>query len=110
MAGENRQRASGRLRKLTDIRRVVVKSIYDPRAPYPIWKDASVAVLRALRSLLIIGGVALVIGAVFNGGLSWSNVVHLAAVNRTVFVAVFLGLCVWEFWYRRAKRTHSIES
>lgn len=70
-------------------------------------KDAAYAVLRALRALLVIAAVALGVAAIRDGGVNWPKLVRLAEFNRTLFVFVFLGLCVWEFWYRRAKRRHA---
>jgi hypothetical protein len=71
--------------------------------------DAAVALVRALRSLIIIAVVALAISAARNGSLGWPKLAQVVVLNRTLFVMVFLGLSVWEFWYRRAKRHHAID-
>jgi hypothetical protein len=57
---------------------------------------------------MVIAAVALAIAAIRDGHLSWSKMVRMAALNRTLFVAVLIGACVWEFWYRRAKRHHTL--
>jgi len=68
-----------------------------------------VAGFRALRSIVIVASVALLLSSVRSGDWSWQNVVRVAVHYRTAFLAVFLGLFVWELWYRRAKRHHAIE-
>ena len=80
----------------------------EERLRHPVLNDAAFAVLRALRSLLVIVAVVLLVAAVRDGGVNGPKLMRLAVHNRTLFILVFLGLCVWEFWYRRAKRHHAI--
>ena len=85
-----------------------MNSLREERLRHSVLNDAAVAVRRALRSLLVIAAVVLVVTAIREGGVNWPKLMRLAVFNRTLFLLVFVGLCVWEFWYRRTKRHHSI--
>ena len=54
--------------------------------------------------------VALIIRAVLDGGINWSKLARMVVHNRVLFIMVFLALVVWEFWYRRTKRHHALDS
>lgn len=66
-----------------------------------------IAVLRALRSSVVIALIALVLATLRHGALDGAMMLRLAELNRTLFAVVFAALCGWEFWYRRARRRHA---
>ena len=84
-----------------------VNSLRAERWRHPVLNDVAYAVLRAFRSLLVIVAVVLLVAVIRDGGVDGPKLMRLVVHNRTLFILVFLGLCVWEFWYRRAKRHHA---
>ena len=85
-------------------------TLREERLRHPIWADAGAATFRALRSIVVVMAVALVIRAVRDGGIDWSKLARMVIHNRVLFIMVFLALVVWEFWYRRTKRHHALDS
>ena len=84
-----------------------MNSVRGERLRHPVLNDVAFAVLRAFKALLVIVAVVLLVAAVRDGAVDGPRLLRLVVLNRTLFVLVFLGLCVWEFWYRRAKRHHA---
>lgn len=87
---------------------LIVRSLRGQRLQYPLLNDAAWAALRALRSIVVVTAVALVVAVVRDGSIHWPKFARMVALNRTLFVAVFLGLFIWEFWYRRTGRHHTV--
>jgi hypothetical protein len=67
-------------------------------------RSAALAVMRAARSMIIIGAVALLLFALRHGGFEWSWLVRVVAMNRVLFALVFVAVCVWEYWLQRPQR------
>jgi hypothetical protein len=70
----------------------------------PVVKEAVLVGWRALRSTALIGAVAMTVAAACGGDSRWDAIVRLAESLRTLLAMIFLGLLVWEFWFRRARR------
>jgi hypothetical protein len=87
-----------------------VHTFREERLRYPIWADAGAATFRALRSIVVVMAVALIVRSVLDGGINWSKLARMVVHNRVLFIMVFLGLMVWEFWHRRTKRHHALDS
>jgi hypothetical protein len=86
----------------------VVKALHAERWRQPVLADLGWTALRAFRSLVVIGVVALGLAVIRDGAASWPKIARIASLNRTLFLVLFLGLWVWEFWYRRARRQHTM--
>ncbi len=69
-----------------------------------VTKESAWVVLRALRSTLVIGAVAVTVSVVRSGGFRWDMITRLAVSYRTVLTMIFLGLLVWEYWAQRVRR------
>jgi hypothetical protein len=67
-------------------------------------KEGALAVWRALQSTVVIGVVAMVASAVRSGDFPGSVIVRLASSYRTLLTLIFLGLLIWEYWFRRVRR------
>ena len=67
------------------------------------WTDAMWAGLRALRSVVVVTTVALIVALVRDGNIHWPKFGRMLALHWPLFLAVFVGLFVWEFWNRRTR-------
>lgn len=67
-------------------------------------KEAVFVGWRALRSTVVIGAVAVTVSAARGGDFRWSVITWLAWSYRTLLTMVFLGLLVWDWRFRRARR------
>jgi hypothetical protein len=85
-----------------------MNSLREAGVRHSIVKDVAVAAMRAVGSIMVVGGVALGVAAIRDGGISWPKVARMFVLNQMIFVVIFLFLGVWEFWYRRAKRHHTL--
>jgi len=63
--------------------------------------------LRALRSAAVIYLVALIVGAFRLHRLSLAGLRTIVAENWRIAVMVFLGVAVWESWFRRAAKVEA---
>jgi hypothetical protein len=61
--------------------------------------------LRALGSTAVICLVALIAGAFRVHLLSFAGLRLVAAQNWRIAIMVFLGVTVWEFWFRRPAKS-----
>ena len=67
-------------------------------------QEAGLVAWRAARSTAVIGAVAVTVAVVREGDFRWGAIVRSAESLRTLLTMIFLGLLVWEFWFRRARR------
>jgi hypothetical protein len=66
--------------------------------------EAGLVAWRAARSTAVIGAVAVTVAAAREGDFRWGAIVRLAEALRPLLAMIFLGLLVWEFWFRGARR------
>ena len=63
------------------------------------------AVLRALRSTVVIAAVALTLFAIRQGGLRFRELKQVALEHANLWALVFVGVLVWDFLFRRRPTT-----
>ena len=68
------------------------------------------AVLRALRSTLVIAAVALTLFAVREGGVRWDELKRVAIGHSGLWAMVFAGVLIWDVLFRRGSRDHQRRS
>jgi hypothetical protein len=70
-------------------------------------RDLAGATVPAIRSTLVITTVALVAFAFRVGGFKFAKIKSVAEENWSLFLLVFAGIFVWEYWHQRAKRNRA---
>jgi hypothetical protein len=72
-------------------------------------RDFGTRVLRALRSTIVICGVALLISALRRGRFEWSDSQFLMVHYWGIGMAVFVFVMIWDFWFQRAQRRRIVD-
>ena len=67
------------------------------------WRTG-MALLRAARSTVVIVAIALTLFALRHSALSFSEIRRLAVHYSPLWMAVFVGLMVWEYYFDRKRR------
>jgi hypothetical protein len=87
-----------------------VQFVRHDRRRHPVLQDIGVTVLRATRSIVVIVFVVLLVSAIRDRGVHWEKLQRVAWSNRALFVAVFLALLIWDYWFQRMRRVRSEET
>ena len=76
---------------------------YAEQEPPPL-RRTGIALLRALRSTIVIAAIALTLFALRHSALTIAEIRRLAVHYSPLWVVVFFGLLIWEYWFERSRR------
>ena len=71
--------------------------------------NVGAALVRALRSTVIISAIAIAIFALRRGTLRWVDLEFIAIRYWPLGVAVFFFVLFWDLWFRRTKRPRLVD-